>query len=257
MDMDRIAYALTPLADYWEGKTCADITRESCAAYTRWRERSDGTVRRELGVLRAAINHAHKEGHITRPVPVWLPERPEPKDRWLTRKEVAALVRAARNEPTVRLYLPLFILIALRTGARKEAILSLRWSQVDLQAGRIDFNPVGRRRTNKRRSRVPIPSRLLLHLKHARQRGHDLGYVIHRDGQRMKDIKKGFAAACRRADLEGVSPHVLRHTCATWMMQSGVNKYQACGYLGMTMETLERTYAHHHPDHLKLAAEAF
>lgn len=52
------------------------------------------------------------------------------------------------NLSTVRLYLPLFILIALRTGARKEAILSLRLSQVDLEAGRIDFNPAGRRRTN-------------------------------------------------------------------------------------------------------------
>lgn len=257
VSLDRIAYALVPLADYWEGKTVADITRETCAAYTRCRERSDGTVRRELGVLRAAVNLAHHEGRLTRPVAVTLPERPEPKDRWLTRKEVAALVRAARNEPTVRLYLPLFILIALRTGARKEAILSLRWSQVDLEAGRIDFNPAGRRRTNKRRSRVPIPSRLLLHLKHARLRGHDLGYVIHKDGKPMKDIKKGFAAACRRADLEGVSPHVLRHTCATWMMQSGVDKFEACGFLRMTMDTLERTYAHHHPDHLKRAAEAF
>ena len=38
-----------------------------------------------------------------------------------------------------RLHLPLFILIGLYTGARKEAILSLRWSQVDLTSNRIDF----------------------------------------------------------------------------------------------------------------------
>lgn len=257
VDLDRIAYALIPLAEFWEGKTGADVNRKSCTAYTMWRERSDGTVRRELGVLKAAGNLAHNEGYLTRPFAVTYPDKPEPKDRWLTRKEVAALLRAARNEPTVRLYLPLFILIALRTGARKEAILSLRWSQVDLEAGRIDFNPVGRRRTNKRRSRVPIPSRLLLHLKHARRRGHDLGYVIHKDGRPLKDIKKGFAGASRRAGLEDVSPHVLRHTCATWMMQSGLDMFTASRFLSMTMETLERTYAHHHPDHLKRAAEAF
>jgi integrase len=37
------------------------------------------------------------------------------------------------------LYLPLFIVIGLYTGARKEAILSLRWSQIDLETSRINF----------------------------------------------------------------------------------------------------------------------
>ena len=40
----------------------------------------------------------------------------------------------------------------------KEAILSLRWSQVDLKAGLINFNPPGRQQTNKRRPRVPRTS---------------------------------------------------------------------------------------------------
>ena len=58
---------------------------------------SAGTVRRELGVLRAAVNYAHRSGRITRPVAVELPERPEPRERWLTRKEAAALIRAAKT----------------------------------------------------------------------------------------------------------------------------------------------------------------
>ena len=94
-------------------------------------------------MLRAAINYAHKSGRITRPVAVELPERPEPRDRWLTRMEAARLIRAART-PQARLYMPLFILLGLYTGRRKEAILSLRWPQVDLEAGRIDFEIAGR-----------------------------------------------------------------------------------------------------------------
>ncbi len=254
---DRIGYALIPLSEYFEGSVVSNITPEMCLAYGRWRERAAGTIRRELGVLRAALNHAHREGRITRVVTVALPERPEPKERWLKRHEVAALLRAALSEPKVRLYLPLFILIALRTGSRKEAILSLRWAQVDLDNARINFNQVGRKRTKKRRTHIPIPSKLLPHLRRARMRGSDIGYVINRDGKRLGDIKKGFAAACERAALSDVSPHTLRHTCATWLMQNGVDKFDACGFLGMTLETLERTYAHHHPDHLKSAAEAF
>ena len=47
--------------------------------------------------------------------------------------------------------MPLFILIAIYTGRRKEAILSLRWPQVNLEARTINFEVSGRRRTNKRR----------------------------------------------------------------------------------------------------------
>jgi integrase len=252
----RVGYAVTPLARFWEGRTVADITKEACRRYGASRGRSPGTVRRELGVLRAAINYAYEEGRLTRTVAVHLPESAAPRDRWLTRAEAAALLHAALGEPRVRPYLPLFILISLYTGARKEAILSLRWSQVDLATGRIDFNTPGARRTNKRRARIPIPSKLLPHLRRARRRGTDIGFVIHEDGVRLKDVKKGFASACRRAGLKEVSPHTLRHTCATWLMQAGVNIWDAAGFLGMTVETLQRVYAHHHPDHMRDPAEA-
>jgi integrase len=252
----RIGAAISVLAPFWEGRTIADVTRQTCARYVVARARSNGTARRELGVLRAAINHAHGEGRLTRTIIVHLPEGAQPRDRWLSRPEAAALLRAAMREPRVRLYLPLFILIGLYSGARKEAILALRWSQVDLVDGRIDFNAPDARRTNKRRARIPIPTGLLAHLRRARRRGTDIGFVIHDDGARLGDVKRGFASACRHAGLDGVSPHVLRHTCATWLMQAGVPMWEATGFLGMTRETLERVYGHHHPDHLREAADA-
>lgn len=250
----RIAYAVLPLVDFFEGNTLADVTPHSCAGYAERRGRSTGTVRRELGVLRAAINYAHKSGRITRPVAVELPQRPEPRDRWLTRREAAHLIYAARTAQA-RLYMPLFILLGLYTGRRKEAILSLRWPQVDLEAGRIDFEVAGRKRTNKKRGVIQIPPRLLPHLRRARKRGTDLGYVLHINGERIKDIKKGFAGACERAGIEGVSPHTLRHTAATWLMQAGTDLWQASGFLSMGMETLQRVYGHHHPEYQREAAE--
>ena len=192
----------------------ADVTPQTCGSYVEKRGRSKGTVRRELGVLRAAINYAHKCGRITRPVAVELPERPEPRDRWLTRKEAAQLIRAART-PQARLYMPLFILLGLYTGRRKEAILSLRWPQVDLEAGSIDFEPPGRKRTNKKRGVIPNPAApFAAPSSEPGSAGPILGYVLHINGERIRDIKKGFAAACERAGLEGVSPHTLRHTAA-------------------------------------------
>jgi len=207
------------------------------------------TLRRELAVLQAAINYAHRNGRITRSVAVTLPARPPSKERWLTKHEAALLLRAARTEKA-RLYMPLFILLGLYTGRRKEAILSLRWPQVNLEAGLIDFDIAGRQRTNKKRGKVPIPRKLLTQLKRARRRGSDLGYVLHINGEPIGDIKKGFAAACRRA------PHTLRHTAATWLMQKGVELWQASGFLAMSEKTLVEVYGHHHPDFMRQAAEA-
>jgi integrase len=274
----RVAFAVKSLVEYWQGRTVQDVTRETCRTYRETRRRSAGTVRRELGVLRAAINHNYKAGILTRPVAVHLPDRPPPRERWLTRAEAARLVAGAlgfrfvpcsdlrsrkvkwtvwaRDRAYARLYLPLFVLIGLYTGARKQAILSLRWSQVDLEAGRIDFNAPGLRRTNKRRARIPIPGKLLVHLRRARLRGLELGFVVNHNSARLGDLKRSFASACERAGLNDVIPHVLRHTCATWLMQAGVPTWEAGGFLGMSEETLRRVYGHHHPDFLKSAAEA-
>lgn len=53
-----------------------------------------------------------------------------------------------------------------------------------------------------------------------------------------------------------VIPHTLRHTAATWLMQSGVPIWEAAGFLAMRSETLQRVYGHHHPDYQRVAAEA-
>jgi integrase len=275
----RVAYAVAALADFWEGRTIVEVTREACRRYGASRGRSAGTVRRELGVLRAAINYAHNEGRLTRPVIVHLPAPPVPRERWLTRSEASRLIAGAlgftsapcsdtrtrqerwvvwdREPANARLHLPLFILLGLYTGARKEAILSLRWSQVDLNAGRINYNLPGARQTKKKRAHIPIPARLLAHLRRASLRGVEMGFVVNIGGKRIGDIKRGFGQACRRAGLKYVTPHTLRHTAATWLMQHGVNVWDAAGFLGMSPETLQKVYGHHHPDYLKSAAEAY
>src|SRR6266700_2453694 len=55
--------------------------------------------------------------------------------------------------------------------------------------------------------------------------------------------------------IENVTPHTLRHTAATWLMQAGTDLWTAAGYIGMTVEVLERIYGHHHPDYLGEAVE--
>ncbi len=267
-DPARIAYAIDALLPFWADKTITDITDSECAAYVLQRQRAPGTTRRELTTLRAAVNYA--VGRISDETrPVTLPPKPQGKDRWLTRHEAARLLNAARNaRADVRLYLPLFILIGLYTGARKEAILTLRWPQIDLAAKRVNFKRADE--TNKRRAHNRLPDRLVAALRRAKRRSNnDLGYVIHDSGSPIIDIggawngkpdgfvQGSFGRACKRAGIVGVTPHTLRHTCGTWMAQQGVPLRLIGEYLGHTDERTTRLYAHHHPDYQDEAVAAF
>jgi integrase len=70
-------------------------------------------------------------------------------------------------------------------------------------------------------------------------------------------VKTGFRRAASLAGLSGkVTPHTLRHTAVTGLMQSGTDRWQAAGYLGTSVEVLEKVYGHHHPDYLQAAVAA-
>ena len=101
-----------------------------------------------------------------------------------------------------------------------------------------------------------MPVQLLAHLRRWKRKGGR--YIVEWNGRPVKWIDEVFTAAVEDAGLEGtVTPHTLRHTAATWLMQAGVDMWTAAGYLGMTVETLERVYGHHHPGHMESVRTAF
>ena len=78
-------------------------------------------------------------------------------------------------------------------------------------------------------------------------------------GVRLESQERRAWATAR--DLAGlnadVTPHVLRHTCATMLLQLGVSVYDVAGVLGASEEVIRRTYGHHAQDHLRHAVAAF
>ena len=220
----------------------------AAAAYRmKRRELSDGTLIRELGTLRAALAWAVRRKWITAAPYIERPEAPPPRDRWLTREEADRLLDSA-GSPHVRL----FILLALSTGARAGAILDLTWEQVDIENGVI---ALGRGRGRKRRATVPMVAELKLELLRAAEGATTTSVIEHR-GRAIDSIKQGFRAAARRAKLPNVTPHVLRHTAATWMVQRSVPFEMVAKFLGNSKEMVERVYGHHSPEWLRLAANA-
>lgn len=256
-DPARIGYTIDALVKGWGIKSVAQITPANCRAYVEQRGVKPATARRELATLRAAMNFSVKNQWLTRAMPVELPPKPKGKDRWLTVTEAAKLLNAARTgDAKQRLHLPLFIMLALYTGARKEAVLSLRWPQVDLERGRIDFQG-DRQRTKKGRALLPIPRRLMTFLRYAWvRRSSDTGTVLHYNGHPIRSVKRSFGRAVKEAGLKGVTAHTLRHTRGTWLAQAGVPLWQIAGWLGQADSTTAELYSHHHPDFMEEARDA-
>ncbi len=90
---------------------------------------------------------------------------------------------------------------------------------------------------------------------HLREMAAGRGGEANINGERIGEIKKRLAASSRRARVEGVTPHVLRHTAASWLMQSGMNTEKAARFLAMSKKMLEDVYGHLHLDFHKEAAD--
>ena len=233
---------------------------------------ADGTIRREAATLRAALHWAVRQQPpwIARAPYVEMPPAPPPRDRWLSRAELRKLLDGCGQA-----HVGLFVRLAYHTASRMTAILQLTWDRVDLDARRIDYRPSGRRQTRKRRTTVALNATILTALRDARRAAlRSLAgempragqaeieaalasrTVIEQRGKPLGSIKKGFAAACRRAGIEDCSPHIIRHTAATHMVMAGVPLAEVARMLGTTEAIVEKVYGKWSPDYLRRAADA-
>ena len=57
-------------------------------------------------------------------------------------------------------------------------------------------------------------------------------FVIEYGGRSVASLKTATRGAARRASLAGVTPHILRHSAATWMAMAGVPMEQIGRLLG-------------------------
>lgn len=277
-------YAIDRLDEFWADKKLSEVKRSTCQAYvdhrtshSRPQAKSDAakqrkvsaeTARRELGVLRAAINAYHAEHNLDSVPTVTLPPASAPRERWLTRKEVAMMLGACRQHPDrdAGRAMARFILISVYTGTRSAAVRSLSWlpsptgGWVDVERQVMHRRAAGQTDTTKKRPPLRIPVRLLGHLRRWKKADGKRGRVrvIHYAGAGVQRQRRAWAWIRKEAGLgPEVVPHICRHTAATWMMQRGIAPWDAAGWLGMTPETLWRVYGHHHPDFQKEIAERF
>lgn len=232
-----------------------EVNSQDCRRYATKRRnqgRKTGTVWTELNHLQIVLNWAAGQRIIPHVVKVLRPPKPPPRDRRLSRKEAQSLLDAADTP-----HAQLAIALMLGTGARIGAVLALTWDRVDFERGLIAYpDPRDDQERRKGRATVPMTDDLRGRLQVGRRFALS-EYVIEYAGERVLSIKRSFATAVRAAGLKGVSPHVLRHTAACLMAESGVSMPEIAAVLGhQDSRITERVYAKYSPTYLRGAIAA-
>ena len=237
----HIQYDLRHLTKWWGTKKVSEISGASCRAYGAHRN-AGASTRRELAFLNASIGHwkAHHAPQMAVPK-IILPPPPEPRKHWMTRDEAAR-----------------FFIIGWYTGSRRSVICGLKWSMIDFKTKIMQRKPPGTKQPrNKQAPPVRMGSRLMTHLKRwKRMDGKKAEYLICYQGKRVKNPIRIWNETREAAGMpDYVTPHILRHTRATNMLQQRKDPVEASKALGMSLSMLMRVYGHHHPDWQKDVSE--
>jgi integrase len=217
--------------------------------YIRDRKEKDGvsnaTVNRALEVVRRILNVAHQDWRWLRGVPkIRMLKEPRRRVRFLRREEADRLIAAlpAHMKPIVQ--------FALATGCRAGEIHGLEWSRVDL-ARKVAWLDHGTTKSGEGRG-IPLNSDAVAALEATR--GQHRRWCFTFAGERIHQSSTAWDKAKRRAGIEDFRFHDLRHTWASWHVQSGTSLQELMELGGWRSYEMVLRYAHLAPEKLSSVA---
>lgn len=228
---------------------------------TAWSETCKApTVNTRLSVVRRLLSLAVEWEILARAPKCNLLKVGETAPRFLTDTEMKALVEAA--EPQWQA----MILVGLRSGLRIGELRGLRWEDIDFVRGliRVRRTEPGRKTMDAttpkggRDRAVPLTGDSRRALAEIWREGAS-GWIWPALQKRRSETRararsdKGcwdaIARAAKRAGLEGVAWHTLRHTYASHLVMRGVPLRQVQQWLGHASIRETEKYSHLYPDH--------
>jgi len=203
----------------------------------RLRKVTPSTVKRDLVLLGHAFEVAHKEWgiHFHNPVrDIKLPSENRPRDRRLQAGEETRLLDACREARNPWL-LPV-VQLALETAMRQGELIRLRWEHIDLnrRTAHLPDTKNGESRT------VPLSTTAIRVLRALPRSLHGQAFP----GVTTEAIKRAYIRAVRRAGIENLRFHDLRHEATTRLFEKGLNIMEVASITGHKGLRMLRRYTH-------------
>jgi integrase len=158
--------------------------------------------------------------------------------RFLSDDERSRLFKAARQSDWDKLYL--LVLLAITTGARKGELLSLRWCDVDFdrQTAYVATTKNGQPKV------LPLTDSVVVELSKFKDQEPALIFNSEITTDSPFCFYKQWKKALLSADIEDFRFHDLRHSCASYLAQSGASLLEIAFVLGHKQIQMTKRYAH-------------
>lgn len=239
---NRDLTSMRHLEEDFKDKYFNEITQEQIEKYRTKRKEVVGicSVNREIALLKHMYTKAIEWGKVTenpaRKVKVRLNEEVQ-RVRFLMPQEISRLLSHCPDN------LRPIVIVALHTGMRKEEILSLRWSQVNLETGIIHLP-----KTKNHNSRnIKMNQTVKKTLSEMEKRGEFV--FCKANGERFSKLPGPFEDVVKKAGIEDFHFHDLRHTFASTLVLAGKDILVIQKLLGHKKLDMTLRYAHLAPNY--------
>jgi len=239
------------LVGVFGGMYLTEITPAMISDY-KVKRRTDGvsprTINYELTTMSHAFNIATREWGLTSNNPVKKVKKYRVFnniERWLTLEEEGKLLKTSPK------WLQEIISFAINTGFRQSEILNLKWPQVDLFRKTITILE----QKNQGKDTLPLNETIQKILKKRfKSRPINTDYVFYSNNFKRinaRNLMRAFYSATKKAGINCLRFHDLRHTFATRLVQAGVDIYMVQKLGRWRNISMVMRYAHHYSESLR------
>nr|WP_269135677.1 site-specific integrase [Xenorhabdus bovienii] len=239
----------------WESKRDAALRKGRKTPVYEAIPVSQATKSQHLSFFRSLLRAAANEWNWIKSAPIIKTKKPISKRiRWLTKDEAARLIECMPES------MKPIVIFALATGLRRSNIIDLEWQQVDMQRKVAWINPenakagkaigIALNDTACRVLRDQIGKHSRWVFVHTKAKHRPDGTLTPTVRKMRVDDNNAWNSGLKRAGIEDFRFHDLRHTWASWLVQSDVplSILQEMG--GWESIEMVRRYAHLAPNHL-------
>ncbi|MCU9840570.1 site-specific integrase [Ruegeria sp. WL0004] len=209
---------------------------------------------RVLEVFRKALNLAIRWGWIEKnPADGFRRNSEHSRERYLTSAEYERVFDALNRMQNQKAANAIRLLIL--TGARRGEVLSLEWSDLDLERG--IWNRPPHKSKDRKRKRIPLSNEALVLLRAMEENATDSYLFPTATGSHLPDLNRPWRWLKRETGLNDLRIHDLRHSFASVLISGGIPLEAIGKLLGHSQHQTTLRYAHLMDDPLRRAANSF